>query len=155
MIQIIKGDLTETDCKIIAHGVNCQNVMGSGVARALFEKWPKVKTQYHKTYEIDAELGFTYDYLGTIQSVSVEKEKIVLNCFTQEYFGNDGMKYLSYDALVQTMNKAHKFCKAYSENQIAIPKIGCGLAGGDWTIVEAILNSIFPSDFTVKVYIKD
>ena len=32
MIEYIIGDITETDCEYIAHGVNCQNAMGSGVA---------------------------------------------------------------------------------------------------------------------------
>ena len=48
MIEYIKGDIRDTDCKVIAHGVNCQGVMGSGVAKALYEKWPEVKKSYLK-----------------------------------------------------------------------------------------------------------
>lgn len=32
--KYIIGDITETELNYIAHGVNCQNVMGSGVAKA-------------------------------------------------------------------------------------------------------------------------
>lgn len=32
-----------------------------------------------------------------------------------------------------------------------MPRIGCGLAGGDWSIVEKILNNVF-DDRTIYVY---
>jgi O-acetyl-ADP-ribose deacetylase (regulator of RNase III) len=41
--RYIQGDITETELDFIAHGVNCQNTMGSGVAKALFTKWIGVK----------------------------------------------------------------------------------------------------------------
>ena len=31
-------------------------------------------------------------------------------------------------------------------------KIGCGLAGGDWNIVESIINEVF-ADYNVEIYI--
>ena len=43
MLQIIKGDLLEADVFAICHQVNCQNVMGAGLAKAIATKWPKVK----------------------------------------------------------------------------------------------------------------
>ena len=46
--KYIIGDITETELKYIAHGVNCQNVMGSGVAKALYTKFPEVKERYHE-----------------------------------------------------------------------------------------------------------
>jgi O-acetyl-ADP-ribose deacetylase (regulator of RNase III) len=157
MIIEIKGDITESDCEVIAHGVNCQNVMGSGVAKALFDKWPKVKENYHNQIDVDYMLGILdepFQLLGTMQVVSVEKDKYVLNCFTQLHYGASGDLFLSYDALIQSLERAYRFCRALEVNEIALPKIGCGLAGGDWNIVTAILNSVFPNDFKVKVYNK-
>lgn len=48
MISIISGDLLQAKEAAICHQVNCQNVMGSGVAKAIFTKWPEVKTEYHR-----------------------------------------------------------------------------------------------------------
>lgn len=44
----IVGDIRETELSYIAHGVNCQNKMGSGVAKSLYEKWEDVKIKYHR-----------------------------------------------------------------------------------------------------------
>lgn len=157
MIEEIQDNLLETDCQVIAHGVNCQGVMGSGVARALYEKWPRVKEKYldffiNNNAGIDGE-----NFLGEMDIVLVDRKtnKMVANCFTQQYFGNDGRKYLDYDALKQCMQDLCWFCKNSEINEIAIPKIGCGLAGGDWNITKEILEDIFPKDFKVKVYIKE
>ena len=153
MLIEIKGDITDTDCTVIAHGVNCQGVMGSGVAKALYEKWPAVKERYLDVFTnvnagVDGE-----NLLGYMDDAEVEKGKFVINCFTQQYYGYDGKKYLSYDALEEAMTTLHLCCKSlYKVDEIAIPKIGCGLAGGDWQIVKAILNKVFPEDFKVKVY---
>lgn len=42
-MNIIKKDITTIDEGVILHQVNCQNAMGSGVAKALFSKWPQIK----------------------------------------------------------------------------------------------------------------
>ena len=43
MKYIVQDITTVEPPGIIAHGVNCQNIMGSGVAKALFQKWPLVR----------------------------------------------------------------------------------------------------------------
>ena len=37
------------------------------------------------------------------------------------------------------------------DQTIAIPKIGCGLAGGDWEKVKVIIEDVF-SEYDVVVY---
>lgn len=157
MIIKVVGDITKTDCRIIAHGVNTQNVMGSGVALALFKKWPRVKAWYHDFFE-EFDPGENGEkFLGKIDEVLVNRQtgQVVVNCFTQQYFGGGDQRYLSYDALVSCMSKLYMNCEWHKVNEVAIPKIGCGLAGGSWPIVKAILEDAFPPDFIVKVYVLD
>ena len=47
MIRYVKGDITESNCDIICHQVNCRGAMNSGVAKAIREKWPEVYEQYN------------------------------------------------------------------------------------------------------------
>lgn len=155
MIKEIQGDLLDTDCQVIAHGVNCQGVMGSGVARALYEKWPKIKGLYHSYFEEFNAGTDGENFLGEIDSIQdIRGGKVLVNCFTQQYFGGDGRRYVDYEAMYQCMESLYGLCLYYKVKEVAIPKIGCGLAGGDWHIVKAILESVFPEDFVVKVYIK-
>jgi O-acetyl-ADP-ribose deacetylase (regulator of RNase III) len=48
------------------------------------------------------------------------------------------------------MHRLKAFAKS-SNLSIAIPKIGAGLAGGDWKIIGPILDEVF-SDYDVTVY---
>lgn len=43
MIKHIKGDIFQSSADVILHQVNCQGVMGSGVAKQVREKYPDVK----------------------------------------------------------------------------------------------------------------
>ena len=49
MAVIIKeGNVFDSDADIICHQVNCQGVMGSGVAKEVRERFPNVYEQYHE-----------------------------------------------------------------------------------------------------------
>lgn len=144
MIIEINDDILNTDCDVIAHGVNCQGVMGSGVAKVLYEKWPTVRFAY-----LDyCHTRSPEKLLGRIEEVHTN-DKLIINCFTQLEYGYDKKLYLSYDALERCIVKI----KESGYKEVAIPKIGCGLAGGDWQIVSNIINEIAP-EITFKVYYK-
>lgn len=152
MVKIIKGDITKAKQKVILHGVNCQGVMGSGVAKALYTKWPKVKTDYLSICDEEFADGRTPDQLlGLVQPVRVTKTKKVLNCFTQQNYGYDKQVYLNYDALITCLSSVSLHCFSKKIKEIAMPKIGCGLAGGDWEKVKKIVERIF-GNITVYVY---
>jgi O-acetyl-ADP-ribose deacetylase (regulator of RNase III) len=148
IVEEIQGNLLETTVGVIAHGVNCQNKMGSGVAKALYSKWPEIKARYHKYCDCLIKSNFKNEkLLGNIDSVKIKNGPKVINCFTQLYYGYDGRKYVSYDAIYDCFRKL-----ALDYSEIAIPKIGCGLAGGDWEIVRAIINSATGEHCKVYVY---
>ena len=143
--RYIKGDITETELKYIGHGVNCQNKIGSGVAKALYEKFPEVKEQYHKFFEYPRGKS----PLGCSQLVHTKEGKRIYNLFTQEYYGYDEKRYVNYAALVNCFMELAEF---RAGETIAIPKIGCGLAGGDWNIVEQLINDTVGDDLEIWVY---
>lgn len=123
----IQQDITGVQAPgLIAHGVNCQNAMGSGVARALFEKWPAVKRDYH-LYEPKG--------LGEVQFVQVEQDLWVANCFTQEFYGRDSSRrYADPDAIETCLAKVFRFVKKslFLPNEVHMVPIGCGLGGLDY-----------------------
>ena len=57
MIKVVKGNLLDATEAIIAHQVNCQKKMNSGVAKAIREKYPIVFDIYQETKPM---LGFTH-----------------------------------------------------------------------------------------------
>lgn len=144
MINYIQGDLFDTDAEIIAHGCNCRGGFGSGVAKIIATKYPKARFYYLDKFDED---GWK---LGDIQPVMQWNGKYIVNCATQDAYLPRNECHADYDAIRLAMSRLKEF--AMSKNmKIAIPKIGAGLAGGDWNIIESILNDVF-SDYDVTVY---
>ena len=54
MIRVVKGNLLDATEIVIAHQVNCQKKMNSGVAKAIREKYPEA---FEKYLETDPQLG--------------------------------------------------------------------------------------------------
>jgi len=152
MIKIVRGDLLDAfnvHNAAICHQVNCQNVMGAGVAKAIYTKWPEVKTEYHKF----CERKRPPELLGKAQIVQLHEfpfgNKVVINIFGQDQYGhNDKICYTRYDALAEAFDKLNALAAIKS---LAFPYgFGCGLAGGDWTKVERLmLEYLWNTDVTI------
>ena len=123
-----KGNLIHASEGVIAHGCNNRGVMGSGVARAIRDAYPEAYDIYKKFYKLHGlELGMIICHYG---------KPHVVNCITQNGFGKDGKQYVDYAAIrkcMRTINSARYF-------EVAMPKIGAGLGGGDWNVISKIIE---------------
>ena len=134
MITEIKGDLLKQDFNFIAHQVNCQKVMGSGLALQIKNKYPIVFDRY-KTFPINGE-----NPLGQSQFIKVEENKYVVNMFAQYFYGVD-KRQTNYEAfyscLEQIKNTINK------KDTIGFPKfIGCDRGGGNWNIIYTMIKEV-------------
>ena len=154
MLHYIKGDLLEVKNGIIGHGVNCQGVMGSGVALGIKNKYPSVYEAYRRAVQQSHNKD---SLLGMVQVISTLPDGVydpkgdtvlVANIFTQNKYGKDGKRYLDYEALYVGFEKLYKRSVLY-DLPLCIPKIGCGLAGGDWGIVSLMIEKAYPKDVYV------
>lgn len=146
MINYVQGDLFEAKEDMLAHGCNCRNGFGSGVAFHMAQKYPKAKASFHDKYDED---GWR---LGDVQFVRLvgKDHQFIANCATQYAYLPRGVRHADYDAIRTAMTKVKEFAQAKSLS-VAIPKIGAGLAGGDWETIEKILSEVF-NDYDVTVY---
>lgn len=127
---------------IIAHGVNCQGVMGSGVVKLIREAFPDV----YQAYIDYCIIGRNPEkFLGKIQFVRSKNNVIVANCFTQLNYGRDGKRYVSYDAVDSCMEELATESKQMGLH-INFPFIGAGLGGGNPDIIKLIMEDHFPGD---------
>ena len=133
-LEYRKGDLFSVTEGIIAHGCNAQGVMGSGVARIVRDKYPTAYKLYLHKHTTE---GLT---LGDVQVATVSESKLyIANMITQEFYGKSGKRFVSYDAVDDCF--ANLMARNMRGLTINIPKIGAGLGGGDWNIIEAIIKS--------------
>ena len=134
-IQYRTGDCLAGPEKIIAHGVNCKGAFGSGVAGQIRERFPAVYEAYYKAHsENRLKLGEVI--------WAVDQDKVFANCCTQFDYGPSKIQ-VDYDAVRECMWKLNFMANIYGIQEIALPKIGCGLAGGDWSIVSKIIEEQF------------
>ena len=145
MIKHIKGDIFQSNADVIIHQVNCQGVMGSGIAKQVREKYPIVYETYKELCSKDAPKNL----LGIAQPVKANDKTIIVNIFAQENYGYDGKCYTDYDALRKGFETVRDNNK---DDTIAIPYLmGCHRGGGDWSIVSAMIEEIF-ADCDVTLY---
>ncbi len=150
MVKIVKGNLLDCTEDIIVHQVNCQGVMGGGVARQL-------ALQYQNKEDVGFTLEDFYNMFCRKYDCDYEKlkgkvlyyldNKYIANCFSQKpNFDTD------YEALKQCFEDIKKTAIDYNYKTIAMPyKIGCGIANGDWDIVYKIIEDVF-SDYDCTLY---
>ena len=143
--------------KIIGHCCNDLGRMGAGVAKALLDKWPRVRSEYVKWHRQNNHLGHPFA-LGKVQFVFVEEDIVVANII-----GQHGLRIkmvdgkttvpVRYDALKQGCAYIREACKYYGATAHFPYLMGCDLAGGDWNLVEMILKEqLIDQDVEVTVY---
>lgn len=147
MVKIIDGDLLKSGADIICHQVNCQGVMGSGVAKQIKEKYPEAYEEYKRLCDGYTDKAYL---LGVAQRVCCcdEDATIVCNLFAQENYGYNGKCFTDIKALRKCLEDVHSCYNRLRQGlfgvRIAMPyKIGCVRGGANWEEVLAMIEEIF------------
>ena len=158
MYKLIEGNLLDSKANFICHQVNCQGVMGSGVAWQIRNKWPIVFKEYINKYDL---MGNKRDLLGYIQAVKLKTESekykkpiYVVNMFTQYDYGK-GERYTNYEAFYEALVTIKAKAKMIFDTTptIAFPyKIGCDRGGANWNIINTMIYEVLNDNFNVEIY---
>lgn len=128
---------------IVCHQVNCWGVMGAGLAKQMREKFPLMYLEYKRLCYSTANKKTLLGEVLTHSVVYNGYEYTIANLFGQEQIGTQRC-YTDYDALrkaLQTVRCIASPLPGRASWRVRIPyKMGCGLAGGDWNIVRAIIQ---------------
>jgi O-acetyl-ADP-ribose deacetylase (regulator of RNase III) len=140
----INQDILDVSEGIICHQVNTLGLMGAGLALRIRTKWPKVYNEYMASVP----------KLGHGQLIKVNNDLYVANLAAQDsisYTGKIVTKYGSFQHCLQRLYNV-LLKKNLLELPVLFPyKIGCGLAGGDWNVVEKIIEQEFPNAIICKL----
>ena len=148
-MKIVKGDLLDGTWDFACHVCNNHTTMGSGVAYFLRKKWPEV-------YEADLDEDKNYEQsdptekMGSFSVATLNDYRAVYNLYAMWGIGNDGhplRRNCSYDSLFNAMfsmcQDILKKNPLWNKVNIGVPYLmGCARAGGSWTIVESIIETL-------------
>lgn len=152
-ITYIKGDATcpqAKGIKIICHVCNDIGGWGKGFVLAVSRRWKQPEAEYRTWHAAGKRGGFG---LGAVQFVQVEPYIWVANMVGQRGIkrGNSGppIRYEAVaDCLKQVAVKAHELGAS-----VHMPRIGCGLAGGEWSKIEPLIGEhLCEAGLAVTVY---
>jgi O-acetyl-ADP-ribose deacetylase (regulator of RNase III) len=145
-VKIVNGDILKGSEDIIGHQVNCQGVMGSGLAKQL-------RDTYSNLYPAYKEVCGNHDPHSLLGKCHIVKtgSRSVANLFGQLNYGRSKLRYTDYEALREALITLRRRAEKNSLS-VALPyNLGCGLANGEWTVVEGIIEEVF-KDYDVTLY---
>jgi O-acetyl-ADP-ribose deacetylase (regulator of RNase III) len=136
-MNTLQGDLIQLALDgrfdVIVHGCNCFCTMGAGIAKAIKQTFPEAFDADQRTGKGDRAK------LGTFSQATVTRHGraiTVVNAYTQFDYRGGGV-LVDYDAVRSVMRGVKR---AFAGKRIGYPKIGAGLAGGDWAKIAAIIE---------------
>ena len=138
-MTIIDGDILTVSRGIICHQVNCKHVMGAGLAAAIRKKYP---SHYEDYMSCDA-------HLGELVVTQANDDLYIVGIYGQQEYGRD-KRYTDYGALEKGLTAVGALSSSLGLPVYLPYRIGCGLAGGDWTIVKTIIDKVLPSAIVIK-----
>jgi len=101
---------------------------------------PSIKENFPDAYKTDLRTTKgDKSKLGTFTFVTINGLTII-NAYTQYHYGGGGCLF-DYNAFERILTQIKD---KFPGVRIGLPKIGCGLAGGDWEAVVQIIDRILP-----------
>lgn len=126
---------------VLVHGCNCVGRYNSGLAKQIREKYPEAYESYLEYVKNNDRMYL----LGSTDVVSIGESGIIVNAFTQRYYGRDkDTTYVDYRAIGKVF---YSVAKMFPDCAIIYPKIGAGLANGDWYEIKPIIDSALDGKF--------
>lgn len=141
-LEFVKSNLFEIDNNeyTYAHCISADCAMGAGIAKTFTKVFPTMKNElrvFCRRYSISAPWTVLY-------------EDKVFNLITKQFY----YQKPTYVTLKRTLELMKDTAIENNIYKIAMPRIGCGLDGLQWTAVEDIIREVFDVDdynFYIKV----
>lgn len=142
MITYVTGDIFKSKAQVITNTVNCVGVMGKGLAYEFKKRYPEMFEDYKKRCEAQEVLPGK-PYLWENENVQV------LNFPTKRHWRED--------TRLSDIDDALKFlAENYAQmgiTTLALPPLGCGLGGLDWSEVKVLIEKYLGSIIDLEVFV--
>lgn len=139
-IRFVTGDATAPvgdDPRVICHICNDSGGWGRGFVLAVSRRWPQPEADYRDWYRGRGRNDFG---LGRIRLIEVGPSLWVANMVAQAGVrATAAGPPIRYEALEACLGLLAQECLGHGAS-VHMPRIGAGLAGGDWGVIEEIVR---------------
>lgn len=141
---------------IIAHVCNDIGGWGAGFVRSLSNRWKQPEAEYRRWFRDAPAADLPNFILGEVQFVQVSEDTWIANMIGQRGIARNRSSNrqppVRYEAIDQTLAKVAAHALEHKAS-VHMPRIGCGLAGGKWELIEPlVLTHLCQRGITVTVY---
>lgn len=131
--------------KVLAHICNDIGAWGLGFVLAVSRRWRGPEATYRTVSQHE---------LGHVTFIEVEPRLWVANMIGQHGIRSiDRIPPIRYDAVRQALGAVREFANS-KRASVHMPRIGSGLAGGRWEVLEGIIQEEL-CDHEIKVVVYD
>jgi O-acetyl-ADP-ribose deacetylase (regulator of RNase III) len=149
-MKTVRGDLLVLaragTFDVVVHGCNCFCTMGKGIALQIKREHPEAFAADCKTAKGDPQK------LGTCSMARVDEGShsfVIVNAYTQHHWRGAG-PLANEEAIASCMRWV---AREFRDQRIGLPRIGAGLAGGDWARIARIIDDALAGmDVTLVEY---
>ena len=144
MIELVDGNILDAQVDVIVNPVNCDGVMGAGLAKAIATRWPETVPSYqHLCSQGKFDIGYI---LWAIVKAPLPR---YIACFPTKYHWVHAsrLEYIKHGlpSLVRDVEQL-------GITSMACPMLGCGLGGLSVRVVEPLLREAF-EPIAAKVFL--
>jgi len=143
MIEILVGNVLDSNKKTLVNTVNCVGVMGKGIALLYKERYPEMFKDYlKKCRNKSVSPGVPYLYTDL-------KGTSILNFPTKDHWRSPS----HIEDIVRGLDIIVENYKRWGITSIAFPPLGCGNGGQSWSVVGRIMyQKLSNLDIPIEIY---
>ena len=138
MVEIVQGDLFDADVAALVNPVHCAGLMKRGLCRQFKARFPDNFNQYKAACEAGALAPgdvLVHDRGGLFGEA--QRPRYILNVATKDHWRDAS----SAAHIESGMASIVEELKGRALSSVAVPALGCGGGGLDWTTVRPLLTA--------------
>jgi len=144
MIEITRGDILQAETQALVNTVNCVGVMGRGIALQFRKEFPDNFTTYKAACDRkELEPG----KMLVVNTHLLQWPQYVINFPTKRHWKGKSHIEDIESGLVALIEEV----RSRKIESIAIPPLGCGLGGLEWSVVRPLIEQAFEELPDVRV----
>jgi O-acetyl-ADP-ribose deacetylase (regulator of RNase III) len=133
MLKYKQGNLMEASTEALVNTVNTVGVMGKGIALQFKERYKHNFKVYSEACK-NGSIGI--GKLLVVKENTIEGEKLIVNFPTK----TEWYKKSQYNYIEEGLKDLVRVIETYQIKSIAMPPLGCGNGGLDWTKVKQMIE---------------